>query len=85
MYLHIGNGKTVRTADIVGIFDLDTATVSKVTRTYLSSAEKRGELQTATDEIPKSFAVMTSNKNCTIYFSQLSAKTLVQRIDSDYQ
>ena len=32
MYLHIGNGKMIKMKDIVGIFDSDTATVSKITR-----------------------------------------------------
>ena len=32
MYLHIGNGKSVKQKNIIGIFDLDTATVSKITK-----------------------------------------------------
>ena len=34
MYLHIGNGKSVKREDIIGIFDLDTATVSKITKNF---------------------------------------------------
>ena len=35
MYLHIGNGKSLKLEDIVGIFDLDTATVSKITKKFI--------------------------------------------------
>ena len=31
MYLHIGNNQNIRTADVIGIFDADSATVSAVT------------------------------------------------------
>ena len=41
MYLHIGENKVVRKKDIVAIFDMDSATVSSVTKKYLSNAQKR--------------------------------------------
>ena len=36
MYLHIGNGITVRKKSIIGIFDLDSSTVSAVTKKYIN-------------------------------------------------
>ena len=36
MYLHAGNGRTVRTRDVIGIFDLDNASMSAVTRRMLA-------------------------------------------------
>lgn len=32
MYLHVGNNKNIKLSDIVGIFDTDTATISKNTK-----------------------------------------------------
>ncbi len=81
MYLHIGNNKTIKMSDIVGIFDTDTSTVSKYTKQYLSSCEKRGETVNVTMELPKSFILTSANKNNTVYFSQLSGKTLCQRAE----
>lgn len=40
MFLHIGNSKNIREKEIIGIFDADTATVSGITRKYLSACEK---------------------------------------------
>ena len=40
MYLHLGMDKVITFDDIIGIFDLDTTTVSKRTRDYLAKAEK---------------------------------------------
>ena len=36
MYLHIGNKSSVKRKDIIGIFDLDTATVSKITKDFIN-------------------------------------------------
>ena len=42
MYLHLGMDKVITFDEIIGIFDLDTTTVSKSTRNYLAMAEKAG-------------------------------------------
>lgn len=81
MYLHAGNHKNIKIADIVGIFDTDSATISKITKQYLSECEKRGETETISFEIPKSFILTSEKKKNTVYFSQLSAQTLRARID----
>ena len=59
MYLHIGNGEYIKIEDRIGIFDLDTATVSKITKQYLSGCEKRGETVNVSFELPKAF-ILTS-------------------------
>jgi len=78
MYLHIGENKIILKSDVVGIFDSDTATVSKTTRKFLTDAERRGALETVGD-IPKSFTLTENKKEEKIYFSQLSSKTLAGR------
>lgn len=79
MYIHLGGDTIVLQKDIIGIFDLDTATVSKHTRDYLAKAEKNGEVITVTYELPKSFVVCRSDKGKRIYLSQLSTATLLKR------
>ena len=63
MFLHIGNGITVRQKDIIGIFDLDTASVSSLTKRFLTKAEKSGVLLDAAEgEIPRSFLLVSEKK-----------------------
>ena len=81
MFLHVGNNKNIREKSIIGIFDADTATVSAVTKKYLSRAAKRGEVESASDEIPKSFVLYRTGDGCKICFSQLSATTLSDRLN----
>ncbi len=81
MYIHLGQDTVVRKKDIIGIFDLDTATVSRHTRKYLNLSQKNGEVSYVTYELPKSFIVCAKpkQKNKKIYISQLSSLTLLKR------
>ncbi len=79
MYLHVGKEIILKSKDIIGIFDLDTATVSKRTRDYLNRAEKAGEVINVTTELPKSFIVCKGEKGKKIYISQISSSTLEKR------
>ncbi len=82
MYLHLGHDTVIKKNDILGIFDMDTATVSKNTRDYLSKKEKDGKCVTVSFELPGSFVVCTDkDKNETVYISQLSASTLYKRTE----
>lgn len=83
MYLHLGQDTVVRTDQIVGIFDLDNCTISKVTRDYLTQAEKQGRVVNVSMELPKTFVVCSDpsgkSQAVTVYISQISAATLRKR------
>lgn len=82
MYLHLGQNTVVPFEEIIGVFDLDTATVGRSTRNYLGKAEKNGEVVNVSYELPKSFIVCSApgkkNKK-TVYISQISSSTLRKR------
>jgi hypothetical protein len=80
MYLHLGQNTVITLNEIVGIFDLDNTTVSKKTRDYLSSAERKGNVNVVSTELPKSFIVCSSEENKNkVYLSQISTSTLLKR------
>ncbi|MBQ0084481.1 MAG: DUF370 domain-containing protein [Clostridiales bacterium] len=84
MYIHLGLDTVIKQEDIIGIFDLDTSTVSRHTRDYLSKAEKRKEIINVTEELPKSFIVCAEKNNKEekkVYISQISSVTLLKRSD----
>ena len=70
MFIQIAKGKSVRIKDVIGIFDLDTSTVSGVTKSFLSRAEKNGEIL-GISALPKSFVLTDKKekKEKKIYFS----------------
>lgn len=80
MYLHLGMDKVITFDEIIGIFDLDTTTVSKRTRDYLAKAEKAGIVENVCYDIPKSFIVCRDKYGKEkVYISQISSSTLLKR------
>ena len=79
MYVNLGGDQTVRSQNIVGIFDLDNTTAAKSTRKFLNDAEKEGKMITISEEeLPKSFVLM---KDSTIYLSPVTPVTLGKRME----
>ena len=81
MYLHIGNNRNVRKSTVIGIFDLDNATLSHITRKYLSGMQKEYLLESASYEIPKSFVLYEEHGESKVCFSPLSALALRGRME----
>ena len=85
MYLHLGQATVVTYDDILGIFDLDTTTVSKTTRDYLARSEKAGEVENVSFDLPKSFIVCRDyrgEREKIVYISPISSATLLKRINN---
>ena len=82
IYLHIGNNQNIRTADVIGIFDADSATVSAVTKKYLARAETEKCVRFASMEVPKSFVLYRDRRSgkVKICFSQISSAALTGRV-----
>jgi hypothetical protein len=80
MYIHLGQETVVKNKDIIGIFDLDTASVSPLTKGYLKEAQQNGFLNSVNEELPKSFVVLQeSDGSQSVWFSQISASVLKKR------
>ena len=76
LFLSISQSISIDTESIVGIFDMDTSTVSADTRSFLRASQAEKNLISDVRDIPKSFAV-TKDK---VYMSQLAPKSLYGRL-----
>ncbi len=76
MYLYLGGETAIKSDKIIGIFDMDTSTVNKATRDYLSKAEKDKRIIYVNYELPKSFVVCDDK----IYVCPLNSATLLKRL-----
>ena len=85
MILHIGNGKTVRKKEIIGIFDFDNVTVTAAGRAFLSRAGKEGKIDVAEADIPRSFLLTDGGEKdkCRVILSHISSLSLASRAESD--
>ena len=84
MYLHIGQNVVVPFRDVVGLFDLDNTSFSRLTRSFLERAEKEGRLINVSDDLPRSFLLCSRGEEPpVVYLSQLSAATLLRRAENN--
>ena len=79
MYLHLGEETVVRDKSIIGIFDLEITSQSKITQNFLANEEKKRNVINVSEELPRSFIVCSENKKNTTYISQISSQTLTRR------
>ena len=78
MYLHLGNDVMINTNKIIGIFDIENTSTSKISREYLNSPNKK--VITVSYEMPKAFVVCINEDNEEeIYITQISSSTLKKR------
>lgn len=77
MYVNIGSDKMVFTKSIIGVFDFENTTSSKITREFLKRCEREGRSENAVTDIPHSF-VVTDEK---VYIAQSSTQTIYKRTD----
>lgn len=77
MYINIGADKFLLSDDIVGVFDLENTTTSRITREFLKRCEKENKSENAVTDIPHSF-VVTKEK---VYIAQASSQTISKRIE----
>ena len=81
MFLHLGNEVTIRARDIIGIFDLESASVSKTTRDFLRHCEEIDMVTNVSADLPKSFVLCRYNGEIQIFISAISSATLKRRLD----
>ena len=84
MYLHIGNGKSVKKTDVIGIFDLDSATVSKITRSFIGEMSAAGRVEYRDDDLPRAVILLRDERGeDALKLSRLSSGVLRARAESD--
>ena len=79
MYVHLGENTVVRFSDIVSIIDLESTTVSKITKEFLYTQEQEGFVKNVSYEMPKSAVVCDVDGKSVVYISQISPATLNKR------
>lgn len=79
MYLHVGGDVVVAVRDIIGIFDMEKTTVSRLTRSFMTMAEEDGFVMTVGDDLPKSYVISAENNRYVVYVTPISAATLRKR------
>lgn len=83
MFLHLGRGESVLKKEVVGIFDIDAATISADTKAFLKKLQEEKRVVNLCDDLPKCF-VLTDNELCeSVYITQNSALSLRKRAENN--
>ena len=84
MYLHIGNKKSVKEDKIIGIFDLDTATVSNISKDFINRKQRLGLVEYDNTDLPRSFVLYVEDGESRVKLSRISTVGLKLRADEGY-
>jgi len=83
MYLYLGQDVVVPSRCIIGIFDIENTSISRITKDFLGSEEKLRHVVNVSTELPKSFIVCREKRKgreeTVVYISQISCATLKKR------
>lgn len=75
MYLFLGGDFTIRSDDVIGIFDIEECSTSRTTADFLNACQSRLQIVNVSEDMPKSF-IVTSDKT---YISNVSNNTIRKR------
>lgn len=79
MFLHIGGDVVIPIKNIIAILDIETTTISKDTKEFLTIAEEEGFIDSISNDLPKTFIITETDKKSKIYLSPISSITLQKR------
>ena len=79
MYIHLGRDYVLNDRDIIGIFDLETTTISPRGREFLNYAQKNGAVVSLSDELPQCYVLADGGLVDTVYLSELSSAAMRRR------
>ena len=85
MFLHIGKNESIDEKDIIGIFDMESATVSQATNGFLRERQDSFGVVNVSNDIPQSFTVTYDGSGTMVYMSGSSSQSLMKRIKKDGQ
>lgn len=80
MYIHLGRDYVLNDRDIIGIFDLETTTISPRGREFLNYAQKNGAVVSLSDELPQCYVLADGGLVDAVYLSELSSAAMRRRV-----
>ena len=83
MYIHLGRDYVLNDRDIIGIFNLETTTVSPRGREFLNSAQQTGAVVSLSDDLPQCYVLADAPVD-TVYLSELSSAAMKRRTEMPF-
>lgn len=81
MFVHIGKSVSVDEKEIIGIFDIENASISGDTKQFLKNMQLEMKTVSLCDDLPKTFILCDNSFTDTVYITQLSPEVTKRRIE----
>lgn len=82
-YLQLEKGESILKSEIIGIFDIETASVSISTKEFFRRKEEETGVISLSNDLPKSFLLCEGEFTDRIYISGLSCESIRKRLESE--
>jgi len=79
MFIHLGHDHIINQKDVIGIFDIENTSTSKITREFLVEMSKKNKVIYVNEDLPKSFVIVSKGQDSVIYITSLASSTLKKR------
>lgn len=79
MFVNLENEISIKKTEIIGIFNMDTATVSPVTKDFVKRANTDMKIVYASKRVPESFVLTHNGYGENVYMSSFSVDTVLGR------
>ena len=83
MYIHLGRDYVLNDRDVIGIFNLETTTISPRVREFLNYAQKNGAVVSLSEELPQCYVLADAPVD-TVYLSELSSTAMKKRTEAPF-
>ena len=85
MFLHIGGDCVVSKDDIIAIFDMESSSLSKITKEFLKNEQLKDNLiNVDVENLPKSYVIAGKNGKNVLYISPIASSTLLRRAENKF-
>lgn len=78
-YLQLEKGESIDKKTVIGVFDIETASMSGSTRELFKRKEDEHGVVSVCNDLPKSFVLTDGEYSDTIYISGLSSESVKKR------
>ena len=83
MYIHLGRDYVLNDRDIIGIFNMETTTITPRGREFLNYAQKNGAVVSLSEELPQCYVLADAPVD-TVYLSELSSTAMKKRTEAPF-
>ncbi len=78
-YLQLEKGESIDKKTVIGVFDIETSSMSQGTRELFKRKEEEKGVVSLSNDLPKSFVLTDGEYSDTLYISGLSTESIKKR------